>query len=284
MSPLALTLVLLASVTHAVWNFLAKKSNGGVAFIWLTYLGSTILFLPGILWVIMESSETFTFNMFWIISVSAILRLCYFMVLQTGYRKADLSVVYPVARGSAPLFSTLGAIIILNETPTGNSVAGLGLIITGVFVISKPKIQKFDDSLKNGLMFGTATGLLTGLYTLWDKQALTLSSPLYLTYASHALGVVVLAPVVFRQKEIVRATLTREMFAIITIAILSPLSYLLVLIAMKTSPVIYVAPAREVSIIFGVWLGNRLMSEKDTRHRIAGATLIFIGILFLAAT
>jgi drug/metabolite transporter (DMT)-like permease len=280
----ALLLILIASFTHAFWNFLAKKSNGGVAFIWLTYCASSIIFLPVILVQYFQAPFSLSIAIVVVAIVSALLRLGYFLLLQTGYQKSDLSVVYPLARGSAPLFSTLGAIVILAEKPTVNSFAGLIFIIAGVLIITNLKFQHHDRQVNLGVAFGIGTGFMIGLYTLWDKEAIVHYhlSPLLITYASHVIGTAILAPPAFRQKEKIKEEIKLHRWHIMGIAVLSPVSYLLVLEAMKTTPVIYIGPARELSIVFGVFMGSRLMDEKHPTRRLLGSLIILLGIVFLS--
>jgi drug/metabolite transporter (DMT)-like permease len=284
MSLVALLLIFIASFTHAFWNFLAKKSNGGIAFIWLTYCASSIIFLPVMLVQYFNSPFTFSLTVAVVALISALLRLGYFLLLQTGYQKADLSVVYPLARGSAPLFSTFGAIIILAERPTLNSFIGLFLIITGVMIITNLKFHSHDSKITLGVVFGISTGFVIGLYTLWDKEAIAhfKLSPLLITYASHIVGAAILAPLVFIKKQSISHEIKLQKWRILGIAILSPVSYLLVLEAMKTTPIIYIGPARELSIVFGVFIGNKLMAEKDTRRRLVASFIILAGIVFLS--
>jgi drug/metabolite transporter (DMT)-like permease len=284
MSFFALVLILIASFTHAFWNFLAKKSKGGVAFIWLTYCASSIIFLPVMVAQYFNTPFSLSITIIVVAIVSALLRLGYFLLLQRGYQKSDLSVVYPLARGSAPLFSTLGAVVVLAEQPTLNSFVGLIFIIAGVLVITNLKFRSDDSKVNLGVAFGIGTGCMIGLYTLWDKEAIVHYhlSPLLITYASHIIGAAILAPLAFREKEKIREEIKFHRWYILGISVLSPVSYLLVLEAMKTTPVIYIGPARELSIVFGVFMGSRLMDEKHVRRRLLASLIILIGIVFLA--
>jgi drug/metabolite transporter (DMT)-like permease len=283
MSITALILVILASVTHAFWNFLAKKANGGIALVWLIYLTSTIIFLPLAAWVVFQQGASFTFSFFIVCLVSGGLRLLYFIFLQTGYQKADLSVVYPLARGSAPVVSTLGAVLLMNETVTTLSVVGLLLIIGGVIIISKPKVAE-PKRLKAGLVYGLITGLMIAIYTLWDKLAISTYNiaPVLLTFASNIMGAVLLLPIALKKRSEVKDELSKHRWHILAISVLSPVSYILVLIAMKTTDIVYVAPVREVSILFGVFMGGQLMAEEDTKRRLIASMLILAGVIVLS--
>ncbi len=285
MSIYALTLVLVASVTHAYWNYLSKQANGSLPFIWLIYLSSAVIYLPFVIWQGINSTTGFSWLLLGIVLVSAVLRLSYFIILQTGYRKGDLSVVYPLARGSGPVFSTLGAIFLMHEHPTVYSVSGLLFIIAGVLIITKLKFSSgMTAKLKTGLFYGIITGLFIGCYTVWDKLAVStwLISPLVIIFASNVFGAFVLAVPALNKMPEVKKELKLHTWHITAIAILSPLSYILVLKAMQTTPVLYVAPARELSILFGVFMGGRLMNEEDTKRRMIASVFILAGIIFLA--
>jgi uncharacterized membrane protein len=276
-------MVLISSITQPYWNYLAKKTNGDIPFIWLTYVTGTIFLLPFFTWTLLTTAINFSLTTAMIIFTSGALRLLYFIVLQTGYRKADLSVVYPIARGSAPFFSTIGATLILHEKMTLFSLAGMILIMGGVLVITNPKINSIDTKRRKGLYFGVGTGLIISFYTIWDKSAISNYHlpPFLLTFASNCLGAVGMAPFALRKKKELKKEIRIHKWPILAVAILSPFSYLLVLFAMKTTPVIYIAPARELSIVFAVVMGQQLMAEQDKKRRLLGSLLIVSGVISL---
>src|SRR5580704_7348288 len=125
MSLYVLVLVLTAAVLHASWNLLAKQTNGKTPFIWLLYIASNILYLPFLFFQAKKGYTIYSLPLLWFSLSSAVLHLGYFIVLQKGYRSADLSVVYPVARGSAPLISFIAAIMFLHEKLKLSSAMGL---------------------------------------------------------------------------------------------------------------------------------------------------------------
>ena len=130
MSIYALLLVITAAVLHAAWNLITKQVNGKLPFFWLVSLASSILCLPFLYLEATREHLTLNFIITGFALVSAILHLLYFVLLQTGYRKADLSIVYPVARGAGPLFSLAGAILHFREKPGIRAIAGKCLIIS----------------------------------------------------------------------------------------------------------------------------------------------------------
>jgi drug/metabolite transporter (DMT)-like permease len=283
MTPLALLLVVVAAVLHAVWNLITKKVNGKLPFFWLVSLGATLIFGPITYLEIVRTHLCWSGLILALSLASAVLHLLYFVVLQLGYRKADLSVVYPVARGAGPLFSVLGAILIFGERPGWMALVGVGLVVAGVLIMTGLRFQR-GTAIARGLEFGTLTGLFIAAYTLWDKWAVVdlHVSALFITFASMLLPFLLLIPVVLKNPGELKREIQTHWIHALVVAIFQPLSYLLVLIALKTTPITYVAPARELSIVFGVFFGAGLLKERDMVKRMLAALVILVGIVLLA--
>jgi len=111
----ALALVLIAALLHAVWNLAAKKAGGDHRFALVSALMVSVLWLPVAAWFGWHELPRWGLAQWLLVLASAIVHLLYFTVLLKGYRVADLTVVYPVARGSGPLLSALGALLLLGE-------------------------------------------------------------------------------------------------------------------------------------------------------------------------
>lgn len=283
MSATALIMVVAAALLHAIWNLITKQVKGGLPFFWLTSLFSAVLYLPLVYIQLVKEHITYDYVILGFALVSAILHLLYFVALQIGYRKADLSVVYPVARGAGPLFSVTGAVLLFKERPGILALAGILLIISGVIVMTGFKIKKGTDVMK-GLNYGLLTGAFIAAYTLWDKAAVVDHhvSAVFITFASMLLPLTLLLPTSIKNHTEVMIEVKTHWKQILAVAVLQPLSYLLVLIAMKTTPLTYVAPVRELSIVFGVFFGINLLKEKDSVKRIIAAVIILSGIVLLA--
>ena len=285
MSDPVLLLVLLAALMHAVWNYLAKTIPSGVLFVWLLAAVVSVLLLPFAAgYVLLYGFEWSAVNVM-VLLASGVLHLIYFAVLQQGYRVSDLSVVYPLARGSGPLFSTVGAVWFLHETVSGYSMAGLAAVVAGVLLIAGILHASADAHRRRlGVYYGVATGVLIASYTVLDGYAVKnlALAPLLIDYTSHPLRVLALAPVARKRWPEVRALWQGYRTRIIIIAIMSPLAFILVLYAMKTAPVHFVAPLRETSIVFGVIFGAKLLTEENFKPRLAGSLLILTGIVLLS--
>src|SRR5262245_18442279 len=128
MTLLALCLVLLAALTHACWNISAKYAADSRHFVWLFSAGSVLIYGPIVIGVVLVEQPQFGLRHWLALAATSVLHLLYSISLQRGYRHSDLSVVYPIARGTGPLLSFIGAGLLLGETPTPMSVLGLVLI------------------------------------------------------------------------------------------------------------------------------------------------------------
>lgn len=283
MTLFALCLVLAAACCHATWNYLVKQINGGPELVWLFSAIAMILYLPVAVWVYLGTEVVFGFDALVFCLVSAVLHLGYFLLLQQGYRKGDLSLVYPTARATGPLLSTGFAVAILGERLSwGVALGGLAIIIGVVFLTGG--FKRDAKHMTRSLAFGLGAGFLIGSYTVFDAYGVQtlLISPLLLDYTSSVLRATALAPIAMRRKEQVKAQWRDHKLAVLAIAVFNPMAYILVLVALTFTPVVYVAPAREVSVLLTVMLGTLVLGEGDFKSRIVWAALILAGMTLLA--
>jgi drug/metabolite transporter (DMT)-like permease len=285
MPALALGLVLAAAVAHAGWNVLAKKAGGGVGFVWLYSALGAVMWAPVALGVVLVARPHVGLAGAAFMAGSGALHATYFVALQRAYADGDLSVVYPLARGLGPLISTAAAIAILGERPGPVAVAGAILITASVLALAaRGAALHPGPEPRAGLAWAVATGVLIGAYTLWDKHAVDglAQEPILYLWGGNVCWALLLAPFALRRP----GELTRErrinMRGALGVALLAPVAYVLVLFALRIAPVSYVAPAREVSILFGAAMGSRLLGEGDSAWRLAAASAIALGILGLA--
>lgn len=284
MSPLALVLILAAAGAHASWNLIVKRSGGGVEFIWLFGAVATLIYLPFAAAAYLLLRPRLGAVEFAFIIGSGLLHLAYYVALQRGYRGGDLSVVYPLARGTGPLLATIGAILLLGERPTPLGLAGGALIIGAVFGIAGGPGAMRPVHRGGPLVYGLLTGVLIAAYTLWDKQAVStlLIPPLVFEWGGGVARLLLLGPVAWAGRAEVGRLWRYRRRPVLAVAVLNPLAYLLVLTAMTFTPVSYVAPAREVSILIGAVLGARLLGEGDAPRRLIAAGAIVVGVAALA--
>lgn len=292
MTLLAFVLVITAAFLHATWNLLAKRAGGGAAFTWLFGLISSLIYAPAAFYIMWSRGAWPTAGQFLFIAGSAVLHTGYFLLLQKGYRTGDLSLVYPLARGTGPLLSSAVAIAFLGERPGPLAVAGALAIAAGIFFLAGGAEGFGTGRTERGrtgpaspaVLYGLLTGLFIASYTVWDKVGVTqaLIPPLVLDWGANLGRVLLLTPTAWRRRKEVHGVWREKRHEVLGVAVLTPLAYILVLTALTFTPVSYVAPARETSILIGAILGTRLLQEGDPWQRIGAAGLIMLGIAGLA--
>lgn len=288
MPPQALALIVAAALMHALWNIAAKRAGGDHRFALIAAALVTLLWFPVAAWAGLDELGRWNAQAWLTVLASAVVHLLYFNVLLTGYRLADLTVVYPVARGSAPLLAVIGAWLLLGEPVSAAGAAGAGLVCAGVFVIAGgPSLfgRGGDRSrVLRGVRWGAASGALISGYTLIDGYAvkILLISPLLLDYAGNVLRLPFLAPPALADRGALARAWRSQWRHALVVAVLGPLGYILVLYALRLAPLAHVAPARELSMLFAVMLGGRLLGEGDRLARLAGAGCVAGGVALLA--
>jgi drug/metabolite transporter (DMT)-like permease len=291
MSPLALGLVMLAGFLHAVWNIAAKKAGGDDRFAFISAVMVSVLWLPVAVAFGLDAAARWSWREWAVLAASAAVHVAYFTVLLTGYRRSDLTVVYPMARGTGPLWASLAAVVVLGETLSPLGVGGVLAVCVGVFLVAGGLAfwRRAHDAATRartmaGLRWGTATGALIATYTVIDGYAVKvlLIAPVIVDYVGNLLRVPMLLPGALRDVPALRAALSAQWKHALVVAVLGPLAYILVLYAMRIAPLSHVAPAREVSMLFAALLGGRLLGEGDRGARLAGAVCMACGVAALA--
>jgi len=314
-SATALALILVAALAHATWNLFSKQASvaGASSFVWLMSLTATVLYAPVVALSVLVSPPRLT-PLAWLFMIgTGLLQVGYFLFLQAGYRLGDLSLVYPLGRGTGALLAALAGITLLGERPGAAGITGIGLVVLGVLVLGAPGRAAGPASPASGspasgspasgspaapslagppraapasraITFALVTGMFIASYTLWDKYAVSTLRvpPLLQGYASLPVMALLLAPSALRQRGRTTRVWRRYRRQVTGAAVLSPLAYVLVLIAMSFTAVSAVAPAREVSVLVGVILGRRLLGEGSLARRLTAAAAIAAGIICIA--
>jgi drug/metabolite transporter (DMT)-like permease len=288
LSTYALLLILGAALLHASWNFLLKRSGGGASFVWLCSLITTLVYAPlaiGILWH--QPISLSNFQLVFMLG-TAVLHTIYFLLLARGYRYGDLSLVYPLARGSGPLLTILIAVLLLHERPTPFALIGAAMLAVGVLLLTFDPRKKINFSIASsgGIAIGYAllTGATIASYTVWDKYAVAtlLIPPIVLDWSSNLGRTAMMSPYILRDLSGAKKVWRDYRKEVIAVAIFGPMSYVLALTAMVFTPVSYVAPAREISILFAALMGTHLLKEKQGKRRLIAAAIMVSGLVMLA--
>ncbi len=278
-------MVLAAAVCHAGWNFALKKAHGsGLSFFALLGLFEILVWaLP--VFVFFPAFEEIERS--WLVAMlgSAIVHIAYFWLLQRAYKVADLSLAYPLARATGPLLSVLAAIFILGESPSNAAMVGALLIIAGSIWIglSGSKATHLGPAQIKGIGFAVLCGTMIAAYTVWDQQSVTkYGVPVLLFYwGSIVMRVAITAPALWLDRQSIARQIQQDGKIMLTVAVLSPAAYVLVLGAMTIAPLSLVAPAREISILLGVIAGAKFLQEGNMLSRLGAAGLMVLGITAL---
>ena len=295
----ALGLVLVAALVHALWNFVAKKSGGDVRIALLSNIAQCIVWAPVGIWFIQRDVAGFGALQWSLVTASGAVHVLYFVTLLRGYRLGDLSVVYPLARGTGPLLTALIATLFLGEALRLVGWLGVLGIVSGIVIIAggSALLRAMRGGthspselarLRVGVRYGLATGAFIAAYSVIDGYAVKHASisPVLVDYLSNLVRLPLTALVIFaiRQREpLPLRGYTKQMWRpALVIGALSPVAYVMVLYAVSMAPLSQVAPVREVSMLFAAFLGGSQLGEQDRRARMLGAACIAAGVIAIA--
>jgi len=272
MSAAAFTLALGAAFLHALWNLLLARERDPEPATAIAICASVVVFAPVALVVWDVDSRVWPF-----IAVTSLLQLLYFSLLATAYRHAELSFVYPIARGLAPVLVLLVGVVVLG---TGASAAQtLGVCLVGVGILLVRGLGGERDLAGGALAVAIASSIAA--YTLVDKSGIRYASPivyLELGLAATALGALLLVALLPSGRARLRAAF-RATSAVA--GVVSFIAYALVLAALERAPAASVAAVRETSVLFVAALAAPTLGERVRPARLAGAALVVGGISLL---
>ena len=277
----AIVLLLLSASLHALWNLLLKRSQEKyIAMGWQVILSGVLAFFL-LLFTGLPPRSMWLFAL-----ISMALEAVYFILLSNAYSDHDFSLVYPIARGTAPAFLMLWSVLFLNESVTPGGVLGVGLIVSGMVIIGATSLLQNRGSRLHvrGVIVALCVALIISLYTLIDGTAVKNGPPL-----PYALTMFLFVPVLttaynvrrFGWGQFVSAWRGPRIPLILT-AVLGVTAYLLALIAYSSAPLSYSGAIREVSVVIGAFLGWRFLEEPMGGTRVLGSFTIFVGILVIA--
>ena len=288
MTDVALGLVLLSAVVHATWNFLLKDARNKEVFIWWMLACSAVLFLP--VAVAVGWRDPIVHPGWWFVLGTTILHAVYFLFLGRSYAHADLSLVYPIARGAGPALVPILGVVVLQEEVTGLAIAGIVAVVLGIYTVYwwGRLRQVFSDPFKlfreQGTRYAALTGLFIAVYSVWDKEGVRYVNPLLFMYLLSGGTALWLTPNIMRSHGLdeIRREWRDNGRAIVGAGLLTFTGYGLILFALRLSPVSYVAPSREIGIVISVLLGSLVLKEPFGRGRILGSGLIVLGVALIA--
>ena len=278
---LAIALLLASAVLHALWNLLLKQSPVKyVAMGWQVII-SGVISIIGLFFTGLPPRSMWLYAL-----ISMTLEAIYFVLLSFAYSDHDFSLVYPVARGTAPALVVLWSFLFLHELPSLGGFIGIAIIILGLVIIGAPGFLQphaGKPQLK-GIAIALLIALVISIYTLVDGFAVKHGPALPYGLVMFALVPVLTTPVNVRHygwERFIEAR-HRQPWRLLLVGFLGVIAYLFALFAYSIAPVNYSEAIREVSVVLGAFAGWYFLGEKLGKIRILGALVIFAGIVLIA--
>jgi drug/metabolite transporter (DMT)-like permease len=280
-----LALILASAAVHVVAHVALKRTQDRTAFVWWMLLWGGVLFSP-----VLFIAPRVVPPMAWgIMAASAVFEALYFFAIARAYRLGDLSLVYPLARGTAPLFLLLWTVLFLSDPITPGGVGGIALIAAGLYVINLPRLGAWLEPLRSLAKPAPRWALLAGLcissYTFIDRAGIQIVEPLLYTYLALWITTLILTPLTLRRVgwSGLKAELRASRLASVVAGFTTMAAYAMVLYAIRGgTPASYAGAVREVSVVFGVASGVVLLHEPGSSMRVAGSVCVAAGVALIA--
>jgi uncharacterized membrane protein len=296
LSPLVFGLLLIAAVLHLAWNVLLKTAGDPLRAAWIGMMAGAAVIVPiGLAGWSLTGRPPIPREAAALSAVSGVIEGAYFVLLSAAYRRGDLSVVYPIARGTAPLLAVAAGVLVLGERLGTEGFLGVATVLIGLFLLQRPWIalrrlwSRERGGASDGTRFALAAGLTIALYSAVDRVGVRLVEPwLYaaMLWLFMAVTVNVFVFVLDRlegesapshQVDVPRAAIG----GVLTLG-----AYLLVLIALSVAPLAIVAPLRESAVVlasgWGVLRLRETVGWRAAAERIGAASMVLVGAILLA--
>jgi len=267
-------IVLIAALMHASWNALVKGATDKAVALGMIALGHVVLGLPFALTSQFPNIETLGF-----ITASTVIHWAYYVALNTAYRLGDLSVIYPIARGLAPVLIAIGAQVWADEVLPVVAWAGILTVSTGILLLAWGR----GTIPREGLIAALGTALLVAAYSVVDGVGVRTSQSA-VTYISWLFvsEIFVVLFVLARFRARIAAAGQRAVLMGLIGGVTSGVAYGLVLYAKTLAPLGLVSALRETSVVFAALFGIFLFGEGPRSRRLVAATVVAGGIALMS--
>jgi drug/metabolite transporter (DMT)-like permease len=281
-SAVALILVVAAAIMHAGWNTLAKRSGDGLTFMWAFTLASLVIYAIPV--AVFLRNETPDRDALPFVLGSGVLHVAYFRLLARSYAGSDLSLAYPVARGTGVLLAPVLAMPIYGDRPTFAAWIGIAAILGGIVWLYAPAFRRsISRGGVGGLLMGPPllTGVVIACYSLVDAGGVRRLHPVVYLYAVFAVSTALLAPTILARRPALNAV-SQNWRPVVLAGAAAFGTYVVVLSALRLAPVSYVIPIREISIVFAALFGARTLGERLGPARAGACILVTAGVILIA--
>ncbi len=279
MTLLTFSIVLAAALLHASWNALIKVSGDRLAIMAVITASTSLLTLPFLFFLPLPDSASWPY-----LAASALIHAGYMLTLVKAYDYGDFSQIYPIARGSAPLLTTVLGFLLLKEQPESQELFGMALIVGGIMAFAcERQPQKRGGLSMQGLGLSLAVGLFITSYSLVDGVGARLAGNGF----SFALwtfffdGFIVTTIAWLRRRHELKQTVKRVWRPGLAAAAISAFAYSMVVWAFTQSPIGLVATLRETSVLFAVLISVLFLRERLSPWRLLAGGAVVSGIFLI---
>lgn len=281
-------LVAISASLHVLWNTLVKTCRDKASFAWLTSLVGTIVLLPLFIYFRFYHPGTLDWLVLGWSALSGLFEAAYVILLFNAYGSADLSVVYPLSRGVAPMVTLMLGGMLLGDTVSPAHTLAVGIIVVGVAGVSYSARNPSRKGLgRAGIVLAVATGCMIAGYHLVDRRAMSLPQPpnpveyLFLIHLFQAIYVTLWIFLVLRKRAALFTEWTTNRISVLIVGFCTPVAYFLIVWALKFGNVTHVAAGRNIGIFISTVVGALFLKERVTGLRVMGALLIILGVMAL---
>ena len=272
-------LVLISAISHATWNFAARKAAGNLVAIWLGLWFGCALILPGVIGIVVYKGlpETVSAQAIICTIATGLIHAVYFRLVATGYEHGEISLVYPIARGSGIALTAILASLLFKESFTLLGSIGIGLISAGIMTLSLAADRKANAKV---ITLALAAGATIVAYSLVDKMGVRHVNPVVYIWSMFLIAAVFLTPFVVRRYRGKLGHLARQYLGYaVVIGVGSMGTYLMILFAFTRGPVGYIVAVRELAVVLGALAGIIFLKERFTIPKAIAICTIVVGIM-----
>lgn len=269
--------VLFAAALHAAWNTAIHSNTDKLTGTALVCFGATIVGLPQLAFLPPPQSESYAY-----IVASGFVHGIYFTVLWLAYKNSSFSIAYPIARGSVPLLTTIGAVIWLSEVLDIYSLVGIVVISAAIIWLSIDGISK-GGVMWNGIVYALLNAVVIASYSLIDGAGVRLAGNAmsYNIWVSIANSAFFLPVVICVQgRDFAPRVVAGWKFGLLA-GTMGLAGYGIVIWAMSHAPIGMVSALRETSVVFGALFAARILKEKLGIYRLVACAMLVVGVVIM---
>jgi uncharacterized membrane protein len=278
MTALAFSLVILSAFLHSSWNLATKRVSGNLSVMYLGMVTACVVLFPVAFLLVLNRSLSLK-SLLFIIATGAI-HAVYFYSLSRAYHHGEISIVYPIARGTGVAGTALVAAILLREGISHHGALGILLIVTGTILVGFR--LKYQRDHYRGVFFALLVGLMIVSYSIVDKIAVSTIHPVVYIFGLFFIATLIVTPfmLVRYRLEMAEAWKIHKRYSFI-IGFGSLITYLIILYVFRMAYVSYVVAAREIAVAIGACMGFVFLKEEIKVKKIIGIAAIVLGLVIL---